>query len=132
VTTIQRPVQVGDRVRFDDKRTSWLARAVTPDGRYLILTAAMFGDVYYTIIDWDQDIRGPMNVIGWGLSIDTTSGPDEHVDKAIEMLRPWPQSPPDGGPIPLDDGLYGYEVSRRGEVPLRITSVRRPAVSVDA
>jgi hypothetical protein len=120
-------VVVGDRVQFDGKRTSWLARAATDDGRYTLLTASMFGDVYYTIIDWQQNIRGPMNVIGWGLGITTRSGPDENIDKAIRMLRP---SPPfeEGETSRPWDGDCGFEVSHRGQVALRVTRVVKAAV----
>lgn len=75
----------------------------------------MFGNVHYTIIDWQRQMRGPMNVIGWGLGIFTTSGPDPAIDKAIEMLRP-------SLPFP-DDEPCGFELSHRGEVPLSITRI---------
>jgi len=119
----------GDRVRFDGKRTSWLARAGTPDGRYLLLTASFFGEVAYTIIDWERDVRGAMYVLGGGLGIETLRGPDPRIDEAISMLRPSLLA----GESPVgaedDDGLRGFEVSWRNFVPLRITSVR-PAAEV--
>lgn len=124
----------GDRATFDGRRISWLARADSEDGRYTLLTSAMFGKIFYTIIDWSRTMRGPMNVIGWGLGIDSKSGPDEAIDEALLMLRPYP---PAGDPWwnidetarHVDDDLRGYELSHRGEIPLRITSVRRPSES---
>ena len=113
-TTTTRP-RPGDRVRFDGKSTSWLARAATRDGRYLLLTASMFGKVYYTIIDWQQDIRGAMNVIGHGLDIFTTSGPDPAIDEAIAKLQG-----------DNDWHLDQWEISHRNRVSLRITD-HRPA-----
>jgi hypothetical protein len=116
-------IAIGDRVRFDGKRTSWLARAASEDGRYLLLTAALFGQVAYTIIDWEKAIRGPMNVIGWGLGIDTLSGPDEAIDGAMLMLRPLEPFPPGVSSRPVTEPR-GFEVSRRGQVPLTVTGVR--------
>jgi hypothetical protein len=104
VTARPSPI-VGDRLRFDGKSTSWLARAATKDGRYLLCTASLFGKVNYTIIDFEKDIRGPMNVIGWGLGIDSRSGPDPAIDQAIDRLQ-------------SDDG---WEISHRNYVRLDIT-----------
>lgn len=42
---------MNERVRFDGKRTSWLVRAATKDGRYVLCTCSLFGRVHYTIID---------------------------------------------------------------------------------
>lgn len=109
VRTADVRLRLGDRVQFDSKRTSWLCRAVTKDGRYTLLTSAMFGDVYYTIIDHERRIRGPMDIIGWGLGIFTLRGPDPAIDEAIRKLE--------------EDH---FEVSRRGQVPLVITALREP------
>lgn len=97
-------IEVGAKLKFDGKKTPWLVRAVTKDRRYAIATRAMFGNVHYTIIDTDDQVRGAMNVIGGGLGIYTASGPDEDIDEAIGMLE--------------NDG---YEVSRRNRVPLAIS-----------
>lgn len=106
-------LEVGDRVRFDGKATSWLVRASACAGRYHLATASLFGAVHYTIIDHEQGIRGPMNVIGWGLGIFTTCGDDEAIDAAVRMLE-------EG--YGTDENWYPrWEVSRRGQVPLRIT-----------
>lgn len=95
---------IGSRLRFDGKRTSWLARAGTQDGRYLLCTCAMFGKVFYTIIDFREQVRGPMNVIGGGLGIFTISGPDPAITDAIERL----------------ESNEGWEVSHRNRVRLKI------------
>ncbi|HEY9371491.1 hypothetical protein [Streptomyces sp.] len=100
----------GWRVRFDGKRTTWLARAATRDGRYLILTASFFGAVHYTILDFVENVRGAMDIVGYGLGIDTTSGPDPAIDKAIDMLH--------GG------RGGGWEVSARNRVAVNITGLR--------
>lgn len=105
----------GDRVRFDGRRTSWLARAATRDGRYLLLTAALFGTVRYTIIDFDQDIRGAMNISGHGLGIFTIRGPDAAIDEAIAMLQ---------GDGDFEGEAGDWEVSHRNNVRLRITDHR--------
>ena len=80
-------VPPGWRLRFDDKATVWLVRAETANRRYSLATASLFGAVHYTIIDWQDGIRGPMNVIGGGLSIFTTDGYDPAIDEAIGMLE---------------------------------------------
>jgi hypothetical protein len=103
---------VKGRVRFDGKRTSWLVRGATKDGRYVLCTCALFGKVHYTIVDNLLGIRGPMNVIGGGLSIFTTSGPDEAIDRAIAMLEA--------------DG--GWEVSHRNRVRLNIESAEKEGI----
>lgn len=108
-------VKVGDRVRFDNKRTSWRVRAETDDGRYFLATASIFGRVYYTVVDLRENVRGAINVIGGGMSIDTTDGPDEHIDKAIAMLE---------GRYPKDIGRGYWEVSHRNRVPLNVTDIR--------
>jgi hypothetical protein len=105
---------IGYRVRFDDKSTSWLVRAVSDDGRYTLLTCAHFGEVAYTIIDWRQGVRGAMDVLGGGMGIDTLSGPDENIDEAMDMLA---------GRGEFHNGNY-WGVSRRNRVSLRISSVR--------
>lgn len=125
-------VAVGDLVSFDGKRTRWLARAASEDGRWTLLTAQMFGKVFYSIIDWRRAMRGPMNVIGWGLGIFTVAGPDEAIDHAMEMLRPYPPLA-EGETLvlgDLNDGPRGFELSHRGEVRLDITSVDTGLVPV--
>lgn len=103
--------QPGDRVHFDGKRTSWLARASTRNGRYLLCTSVMFGNVYYTIIDFEQHVRGAMNIIGHGLGIYTKAGADPAIDRAIAMLEE-----------------SEWTISHRNQVPLDITNVRAAAL----
>ena len=117
------PLTPGDRVQFDGKRTSWLVRGTAMDGRYAVLTGSLFGEVYYTIADRLHEVRGPLNVIGGGVGIETTSGPDVGVDDTIRRLEGRPSrfdvehhgKDPDG----WDGGLW--EVSQRNRVPLIIT-----------
>jgi hypothetical protein len=47
----------------------------------------MFGRVYYSVLDLREQIRGAVNVIGGGLGIFTTEGPDESIDDAVRMLQ---------------------------------------------
>jgi hypothetical protein len=99
-------VKPGDRIRFDGKRTSWLIRAQTEDGRYQVATCSMFGRVYYTVIDHHENVRGPLNVIGQGMGIFTTKGPDDAIDNTVSMLE-----------------SGGFEVSHRNRVALRIEAL---------
>ena len=124
-----REVQVGDRLRFDGKATSWLVRARSEYGRYLLATGSIFGDVYYSILDLDENIRGPLNVIGHGVGIETLSGPDPYIDEAMAMLEG--RSHPDGcecGEFRCKIHPEQYRVSRRACVPL-VISTRTPAGS---
>jgi hypothetical protein len=104
--------QSGDRLQFDGKRTSWLVRATACDGRYSIATASMFGHVWYTIIDTNEGIRGALNIIGGGMGISTTAGPDPQIDECVAML---------------EDRDDTWEISHRRRVPLNVTRVRHGA-----
>lgn len=115
---------VGDKVRFDGKRTTWRVRAHAAGGRYVIATCSMFGDVYYTVMDRLEEVRGPLNVIGGGVGIDTTDGPDTGIDAAVRMLeaRPDPiHAEYDGLPYDPEEWDTSWEVSRRNRVRLDIT-----------
>ena len=94
----------GPLLLFDGKRTPWRVRAAACDGRYSIATCSVFGRVLYTIVDWQEKIRGPLNIVGQGMGIFTTSGPDPAIDETVRLLEE-----PDGG----------WEVSYRNRVPLR-------------
>ena len=117
-------LNVGDRVRFDGKATSWLVRATAAGGRYAICTGSIFGVVHYTVVDRLEQIRGAVNVIGYGLGIATTSGPDDGVACAVRMLehRPDLALTPDADPNAWDGLSWG--VSHRNRVPLHITGLR--------
>lgn len=95
----------GDRLRFDGKSTSWLVRAVTTDERYAVATCSLFGAVHYTATDHIEGSRGPLNVVGGGMGVFSTRGPDEGVDDAIRLLE-------SGG---------GWGVSHRNRVRLNTT-----------
>ena len=102
-------IKPGDRVQFAEQDLWWLARAATQDGRYVICTHGSGASTLYTIIDYSEDVRGAMNVIGYGLKIRTKSGPDPAIDEAVEMLS------------------GGWEVSHRNRVGLHVASVVRAA-----
>lgn len=121
VTAVDLPID--SKLRFDGKATSWRVRAHTTSGRYTLCTASLFGQVLYSIIDWTEDIRGAMNIVGGGLGIFTTAGPDEAIDEAIEMLEEGEQFEADcaaDGSIPSGQ----WTVSHRNQVPLNITYAR--------
>ncbi len=82
------PLSVPDRIKFDGDPEWWTVRAVTEN--FAALTRPVIdrdhaenreryedadrhveeleGDVFYTVIDWDNGWRGPCNLIGqsWG------------------------------------------------------------------
>jgi hypothetical protein len=118
-------IRPGDSVEFLDVEGRWLARAATRDNRYVLLTtvaplteeqAVATGwpvgseQVHYTIIDWRTYYRGPLNIIGGGLGIMTSHGPDEAIDRTIEML---------------EEPEETWELSHRNRVPLAIARVDR-------
>jgi hypothetical protein len=103
----QKPIGV-EQFRFDGKRTGWHVRGHAKDGRYTLVTCKQFENVLYSVIDWEENVRGAMNVIGGGLGIDTAHGEDPAVDEALEMLED------------------SFEVSHRNRVPL-VVSGRRVA-----
>lgn len=110
----------GDRVRFDGKATSWLVRASARDGRFDIATASLFGQLYYTIIDHAEGVRGALNaVFGVPEEIVMRQGSDAGIDALAKMLD---------GTYGLDEGeepVETWEVSHRNRVPLNITKVVR-------
>jgi hypothetical protein len=120
---------VGSRLRLDGKGTSWLVRACTSNQRYFLATCAIFGKVYYTIIDMESNIRGSMNISGGGLGIFSTSGKDENIDEAIGMLEEsmsnaekyFKERPENKGKIAY---CGEWEVSHRNRVPLKISYIK--------
>lgn len=112
----------GDRVKFDHERRSWLVRGVTPDGRYALVTSPHGETVMYTVIDREESIRGPLNVIGGGVGIRTSKGPDQKVAAAIDMLLPKTPLPADGAVRPYE--RRGFTVSQHNRVDLMITEHR--------
>jgi hypothetical protein len=97
-----------EQIRFDGKRTGWHVRGHAKDGRYTLVTCKQFENVLYSVIDWEENVRGAMTVIGGGLGIDTAQGEDPAVDEALEMLED------------------SFEVSHRNRVSL-VVSGRRVA-----
>jgi hypothetical protein len=63
-------LHVADRVQFEGEvlRVWWTVRAVSPDGRWAILTKPhnLQRTVLYTVIDFDSGVRGPDNYGGLG------------------------------------------------------------------
>ena len=71
-------LKVGQLVKFDDeKRHNWRVRAVREN--FAILTANFFG-CYYTIVDFELNIRGPDNCYGIGYET------QEQIDNAMKAL----------------------------------------------
>lgn len=67
------PLAVGDKVKFAEERLRYTVRAVSADGRWVILTKPFNPrrTVLYTIIDWDSGVRGPDDMVfGWGYEDD--------------------------------------------------------------
>lgn len=61
----QNELKIGQKVKFDEeKRFRWTVRAVREN--FAILTTLQFGQIWYTIIDFDRQVRGPDNCYGLG------------------------------------------------------------------
>ncbi|MEU4558435.1 hypothetical protein AB0F72_08595 [Actinoplanes sp. NPDC023936] len=80
-----RPFQIGDTTLLDTDPNPWTVKAVTENFAALTrpVTNAdrkahldeqweadypedLEGDVFYTVLDWRNGLRGPCNLIGWG------------------------------------------------------------------
>lgn len=72
-------LKVGQKVKFDqEKRFNWTVRAVRE--QFAIVTATLFGKGYYSIIDFEQGVRGPDD--HHGIGYDT----DEQIDNSMHSL----------------------------------------------
>ena len=100
-------IKVNDRIKFShphgQRRMWWTVRACSE--RFAVLTAqAMFqpkGTLWYTIIDWEQGIRGACNLIGGGYGDGTYS--TEECEQMLAELR-----------------IAELEVSHRNNIPIQI------------
>jgi hypothetical protein len=63
-----RPLETGDRLKFDGDHRWWTVRAVTPNFAALTRQAEFkrAGIRCYTVLDWRNGVRGPCNLIGQG------------------------------------------------------------------
>ncbi|ANS32043.1 hypothetical protein R1CP_37185 (plasmid) [Rhodococcus opacus] len=80
------PLDVGDRVRFGlEPRRPYTVRALSE--HFVVCTRprdfATTGEFVYTVIDWRNGIRGPINVIGQSADVST----DERCRDLLENLE---------------------------------------------
>lgn len=131
------------QVKFEGDRRWWTARAA--DDRFTILTRqADFrprGEVFYTIIDAEQGVRGPCNLIGqgWDFHPETLDEDAARLLNALNLNRrreewaaahPEARTPIEGVqgwridyPPELDEDV-AIEVSHRNRVPVQIVATR--------
>ncbi|WP_257016283.1 hypothetical protein [Rhodococcus sp. ACS1] len=100
--TIPIPLDAGDRIRFGlEPRRPFTVRAISE--HFVICTRqrdfATQGDFVYTVIDWRNGIRGPINVIGQSADVST-------VEQCHDLLND------------LEAGRW--EINHRNRVPLDI------------
>lgn len=78
-------LHVGDRVQFTGEtyRVWWTVKAVSTDGRWAILTKPFNArrTVLYTIVDFDDGVRGPDDCAGLGYES------DEQIAGAMAMFE---------------------------------------------
>lgn len=96
------------RVKLDNTRFWWYLQAV--DSRFAVFTRRIFKEYYYTLVDREKNIRGPINaVFGPPVDCDTPEGAQELLD--------WMQE---------NGGYDVWHVSGRNNVP--VTKEQQAAV----
>lgn len=129
----------GDRVSFErhnaHRNQWWRVRAVGgADDRFVVLTQQRVGkakgELAYTIIDWDRDVRGPCNQIGQGWEFNPSVDPDKSAQELLRALEAhvageqwWKDNP---GETVRDMDEIEVEVSYRNNVPIRIVDMLAP------
>lgn len=103
-------VEVGQKIRFAGDRNSMTVRAVSEDGRFVVLTRPAFGDVTYTVIDFALGIRG--SATSWALSFLT----DEDCKEAVAAFVRHTEPRMPGSPLEVTS-----QISRRNRVWLSFT-----------
>lgn len=87
---------VGDKVKFEEDRKWWLVKAVSEN--FVALTRPVefkphdSDEVYYTVIDWRNGVRGPCNLIGQGYG-DGTYSEEECAEMLTEFEYDYKQDP---------------------------------------
>ncbi len=78
-------IKPGTRIKFTDDRCRWQVRA-TSENFAVCTRQADFrprGELFYTVVDFRQNIRGPVNVIGQGWKTET----DEECRELVELVE---------------------------------------------
>lgn len=110
-----RPLETGDRLKFDGDHRWWTVRAVSAHFAALTRQAEFrpAGVRCYTVLDWRNGVRGPCNLIGQGYGDGSYTEPE-----CAEMLARF-----ESGDL---------EVSQRNWVPIEVTAASAArAVSTD-
>jgi hypothetical protein len=78
------PLSSGDRIKFKDDRRAFVVRATSPNFAVCTRQADFRpkGELAYTVVDWRNGVRGPVNVIGQGWDVTT----DEQCDELCALL----------------------------------------------
>lgn len=130
-TTAPRP-SVGDRVKFADDRFLW--DVIASSEHFTALTRkAPFrrNTLWYTVIDWQNNIRGPANLVGTGWG-DGTYTPAQCQEMLVEFENHLTDDPAAvearaAGLTRWKPSRNSVEVSHRHRVPLRIARIVQPA-----
>ncbi|MET4614142.1 hypothetical protein ABIC28_005155 [Rhodococcus sp. PvR044] len=79
------PLSSGDRIKFSDDRRVFLVRAVSPNFAVCTRQADFRprGHLAYTVVDWRNGVRGPVNVLGQGWDVTT----DEQCEELCALLE---------------------------------------------
>lgn len=130
-TTAPRP-SVGDRVKFTDDRFLWDVTAVSEHFTALTRKAPFRRDtLWYTVIDWGNQVRGPANLVGTGWG-DGTYTPAQCQEMLVEFENHLTDDPAAvearaAGLTRWKPSRSSVEVSHRHRVPLRIARIVQPA-----
>jgi hypothetical protein len=125
--TEPRPI-VGDRVKFTDDRFLWDVTAVSEHFTALTRKAPFRRDTrWYTVIDWQNQVRGPADLVGtgWGDGTYSTAQCQEMLVEFENHLTDDPAAVEAraAGLKRWTSSRNSVEVSHRHRVPLRIARV---------
>ncbi|WIB65924.1 hypothetical protein [Curtobacterium sp. MCBD17_040] len=128
---LDRPA-VADRVKFSDDRFLWDVKATSEHFTALTRPAAFHRDtLVYTVIDWEQGVRGPCNLIGqgWGDGQFTRADCERMLVEFENNLTDDPARTEAlaAGRTSWTPTRRAIEVSRRNRLPLRMARIERSA-----
>lgn len=127
-TSERRPVrkigiEPGDELRFHGTRTVFSARAVSEN--FVVATGSERGKPVYTILDWEDGVRGGHNSWGYGAVTDEEIAVLIKTLETSRSLRAEAESNPLSGTNEHPWPLLELELSARSSVYLDLKSVRR-------
>ena len=98
-------LKIGDKIKMCSERTRYTIQGF--DERFVIATKPHFGDTLYTIIDLEEQRRGPINMVfGLPLMGDAEIDSPEGAQEVLDFMKN------------EDGGHQTWGVSRRHDLPV--------------